>query len=574
MITRRRLGLRARVTLIYALGALLLSSTVAASSFLLAQRRLLQETELTAKSQFLRNTRDLRRGLQVAVIPDDQESVIQGVDLEDAIDALPPTTTTTTTVRIFPTTQPSPVLTTVSLPSNLPEADRFPPSSTLPGATDPGVGFGGSFGTATTTVEAPPENPPLPQDPISVILNGLLRPNGARPLLVLPPTDDQTVGTRVFSPFGLQQSDIPTDLQALTEAGFPSSRRFNDPSGEPRLAFGIEIPEYGAEYYELVPLGDLQGTLNSLRNILFGVALVASAGGALLGYYSVYRAVQPLNRVSAAAQAIAEGDFETRLDDQFDPDLSKLTTSFNHMVEALRVRIERDEQFASDVSHELRSPLMTLTASVGVLEGRRSDLPAPAQQAVDLLGKDLRRFQRLVEDLLEISRMDVGAVKLDRSPVFVREFLRFVIAQSRAAGINVTCSGADADLMINVDKRRMAQVITNLIDNADKYAGGATAISFEQHDGRVQIYVDDEGPGVRPADRLRIFDRFTRAGSDAGRRDIAKGVGLGLSLVSEHIRLHDGTVWVIDRPDDKPGARFVIEMPIDDTDMGDEEMAT
>ncbi len=572
MINRRRLGLRARVTLIYALGALLLSSTVAASSFVLTQRRLLDETEITARSQFYRNTKDLRRGLQVAEIPDDQPGVIQGLE-PDAID-VPTTTTTSTTTP--PTTRIVPDLVPRPRPDNISEADYLARStSTTATIARPGLSFGDAFVTTSTPPgETVIDVPVTPQDPISAILNGLLRPNGAQSLLILPPGDNEALAARSFSPFGLQPTGIPADLRGLVVAGNMASRRFNDSSGEPQLALGIKIPEYDAEYFERVPLDDLQGTLNSLRNILFGVALAASTGGALLGYYSAYRAVQPLNRVSAAAEAISGGDFDTRLDDQIDPDLSKLTTSFNHMVEALQVRIERDERFASDVSHELRSPLMTLTASVGVLEGRRADLPAPAQQAVDLLSKDLRRFQRLVEDLLEISRMDVGAVQLDRSPVFVREFLRFVIAQSRAAGINVTCSSADTNLLINVDKRRMAQVITNLIDNANNYAGGATVISFERHADRVHIIVDDEGPGVRPEDRLRIFDRFTRAGADAGRRDIAKGVGLGLSLVSEHVRLHDGVVWVTDRPDGRPGARFVIDVPIDDTEIDDEEMAT
>ncbi|MEZ5378992.1 MAG: HAMP domain-containing sensor histidine kinase [Acidimicrobiales bacterium] len=574
MISRRRLGLRARVTLIYALGALLLSSTVAASSFLLTQRRLLSETERTAQSQFFRNIRDLRRGLQVAEISDDQTSVVQDdAAVEDDTDVPAvsvPTTLAPSTTRFFPAT------TTTWLPSNIPAVDKeLTPPTTLPNSATMSSLLGETFGAVPTPVGETPviDVPPTPQDPISVILNGLQRPNGAASLLVLPPGSDGG-GVRPFSLSGLQPTSIPDDLRSMVEAGEPARRRFDSTGGDPQLALGIQLPEYDAEYFELVPLTDLQGTLNSLRNILFGVALAASIGGAGLGYYSAYRAVQPLNRVSAAAQAISGGDFETRLDDQIDPDLSKLTTSFNQMVEALQARIERDEQFASDVSHELRSPLMTLTASVGVLEGRRKDLPAPAQQAVDLLGKDLRRFRRLVEDLLEISRMDVGAVQLDRSPVYVREFLRFVIAQSRAAGINVTCAIPDADLMIDVDKRRMAQAITNLIDNAIKYAGGATAISFARHDDRVHIYVDDEGPGVQLADRVRIFDRFTRAGADAGRRDIAKGVGLGLSLVKEHIRMHDGTVWVTDRPDGLPGARFVIDMPIDDTEMGDEEMAT
>lgn len=576
MIRRRRLGLRARVTLIYALGALLLSSTVAASSFVLTQRRLLSETQNSAISQFYRNTKDLRRGLQVAEIPDD----LPGVDFDDGESTTESTTTTSTTTP--PTTRPVPrtTPTTVPLPSNLPEADRLPTPPSTFDSSDLLVPFGDAFGTAPTTGptsvpedEIPPETPPTPRDPISAILTGLLRPNGAGSLLILPP-GESGLSTRAFSLSGLQPTDIPADLRELVEGGEGASRRSNDQNGAPRLALGIKIPELEAEYFEVVPLADLQGTLDSLRNILFGVALAASAAGAVLGYYSAYRAVQPLNRVSAAAQAISGGDFATRLDDQIDPDLSKLTTSFNHMVEALKTRIERDEQFASDVSHELRSPLMTLTASVGVLEGRRPDLPLPAQQAVDLLGKDLRRFQRLVEDLLEISRMDVGAVELDRSPVFVREFLRFVIAQSRAAGIEVTSPHADAGLLINVDKRRMAQAITNLIDNAIKYAGGVTAVSFERHGDRIQIFVDDSGPGVRPEDRVRIFDRFTRAGADAGRRDVAKGVGLGLSLVQEHVRLHDGTVWVTDRPDHTSGARFIIEVPIDDTEMDDEEMAT
>ncbi len=572
MISRRRLGLRARVTLIYALGALLLSSTVAASSFVLTQRRLLSETQRTAESQFIRNIRDLRRGLQVAEIPDDREGVVQDIEepVTTPVTTTPPTTVPTTTTRVFQTI-PS------SLPSNIPRVDREPaPPPTLPNLLPATNVLGENVGSPSTPLgeNAVIDVPPTPQDPISVILNGLLRPNGAASLLVLPATESTDLAARPFSLSGLQPTAIPDDVRSLVEAGFLSHRRFNSTTGEPQLALGIRVPEYSADYYELVPLGDLQGTLNSLRNILFGVALAASLGGAALGYYSAYRAVQPLNRVSAAAQAISGGDFDTRLDDQIDPDLSKLTSSFNHMVEALQIRIERDEQFASDVSHELRSPLMTLTASVGVLEGRRADLPASAQQAVDLLSKDLRRFRRLVEDLLEISRMDVGAVELDRSPVYVREFLQFVIAQSRAAGIDVSCSDGDADLLIDVDKRRMAQAITNLIDNANKYAGGATAISFARHGDRVEIYVDDEGPGVRPADRVRIFDRFTRAGADAGRRDIAKGVGLGLSLVKEHVRMHDGTVWVGDRPDGRPGARFVIDMPIDDTDMGDEEMAT
>ena len=109
--------------------------------------------------------------------------------------------------------------------------------------------------------------------------------------------------------------------------------------------------------------------------------------------------------------------------------------------------------------------------------------------------------------------------------------------------------------------------VFNLLDNARKYGGGSTQISVERHADRLRICVIDNGPGVDPADRVRIFDRFARAGSDAGRRDIAKGVGLGLSLVAEHVRLHGGRIWVDGLTPTGSGARFVVELPGVEVDM-------
>ena len=231
------------------------------------------------------------------------------------------------------------------------------------------------------------------------------------------------------------------------------------------------------------------------------------------------------------------------------------------MTAALQARIERDERFASNVSHELRSPLMTLSASISVLESRRDEMPDVAQRALELLIADVERFRRLVEDLLEISRFDAGAARLDLSHIHLAEFLGRLIAGSRTPEVPLLVSPRDADLVIPADKRRLAQVVTNLLDNAAKYAGGATAVSFRPIGDHVHIVVDDAGPGISEDDRERIFDRFSRGGSDAGRRESATGVGLGLSLVAEHVGLHGGRVWVTDRPDGEPGARFVVELP-------------
>ena len=106
-------------------------------------------------------------------------------------------------------------------------------------------------------------------------------------------------------------------------------------------------------------------------------------------------------------------------------------------------------------------------------------------------------------------------------------------------------------------------MLANLIDNAAKYGGGATSVSLRQADHGVQIAVEDRGEGVPEEDRALIFNRFNR-GSIAGRRGSSEGVGLGLALVAEHVNLHGGSVWVEARRDGEPGARFVVELPVEE----------
>ena len=111
-----------------------------------------------------------------------------------------------------------------------------------------------------------------------------------------------------------------------------------------------------------------------------------------------------------------------------------------------------------------------------------------------------------------------------------------------------------------VDKRRIERVFGNLIENADRYAGGVTQVVVETGDHFVRVSVDDAGPGIPPADRDRIFERFARGAGTAGSRGAGAGTGLGLALVQEHVRLHGGRVWVTDAP--TGGARFVVELPV------------
>ena len=248
-----------------------------------------------------------------------------------------------------------------------------------------------------------------------------------------------------------------------------------------------------------------------------------------------------------------------------DPDLRILTESFNDMAEALQQRVERDARFASDVSHELRSPLMTLAASVEVMESRRDEMPERAQAALDLLSSDVVRFQGLVEDLLEISRFDAGAIRLHLEELLAAEFVRQAVAVSSLPTTPIHVSERAEHALIRGDRRRLARVIANLIDNARAYGGGEPEISITIVDDaedpvtHLQIAVEDRGPGIAPSERDLVFERFARGGG-AGRRTGSEGAGLGLALVDEHVRMHGGRVWVEDRLDGESGARFVIEL--------------
>ncbi len=388
----------------------------------------------------------------------------------------------------------------------------------------------------------------------TTLLPSLQLPENSRPLVHF--------GQRWFSiTAAVGEDSIPLTLRSLvTDGGKPARMTFTFAS-HTSLAVGVPLPSVQAEYYEIVDLSDLESTLESLGISLLGASLITTLAGVGVGAWASRRALRPLSDVSQAAEAIAGGRLDTRLEATSDPDLGVLASSFNHMAGALEERIERDARFASDVSHELRSPLMTLSTSVDIIEARRDELPERAQSALDLLSAEVTRFNQLVEDLLEISRYDAGAVRLELDELRLSEFVMQAVAvASNATSVPVEIDPELAGVVVQADKRRLVRVLANLLDNARKYGEGATSVAVTLVDDTVQLAVEDDGPGVPPEERALIFDRFARGG-EAGRRGAGLGVGLGLALVAEHVRLHGGRVWVEDRRDGKPGARFVVELP-------------
>jgi signal transduction histidine kinase len=345
---------------------------------------------------------------------------------------------------------------------------------------------------------------------------------------------------------------VPPGLRTMVEQGRPGVQRVRS-NGRPVLVVGVPLSAT-TSFYEIDSLDELDRTFGVLALVLTAVAVATALGGAALGWYGTRYVLRPLASVADAAEEITAGALDARLDPATEPELARLSTSFNLMVDQLSQRLQRDRRFAADVSHELRSPLQTLSAAASVLTRRRDSLDERTATAAGLVADEVDRFQSLVEDLLELARSDQPA---RREPVDVAELSRQAL-RIRDLSPDMVEVGPDAGTVWSVDRRRVEQLLGNLLDNAVRHGGGPSAVRLGRTADGWSIEVDDEGPGVSPEYRETIFDRFVR-GRAAGARGGGDGTGLGLALVAQHTAAHHGTVAVTDRPGG--GARFRVELP-------------
>jgi len=404
----------------------------------------------------------------------------------------------------------------------------------------------------------------------AVLLRGELRvPTAYIPALITtldsgPNTDSLIYSTSHWYPSAATVSprQMPTAFRARVLAGSPAWQLIGS-AGVAQLVVGVPIHaesasrSVNAAYFEIFDLSDLTKTLHALLAALTIAALITTVAGAVLGRWAAARTLRPLRETTQAALAIAGGRLDTRLESSYFADLAPFASAFNQMVDQLQERIEREARFTSDVNHELRSPLTTLANSLSVLEARRDELPPRALQALDLLGAEVRRFRRLVDELLEISRFDAKPGDISRDEVTVGSLVEHTV-QATGTDVPIRFAPGVASQHILVDKRRFERIFANLFENAQRYAGGVTLLAIEDHGDSVRFLVEDAGPGIALEERERIFERFSR-GSTGRRRGLGDGTGLGLAIVAQHVSQHGGRVWVEDRLGG--GSRFVVELP-------------
>lgn len=394
---------------------------------------------------------------------------------------------------------------------------------------------------------------------ISAFLRRRPEPDPAAALDELEKAEDATVALRLSGRWTMHgaltdPAMLPPSL--LDHVPTPAPLTRTGIGGASVLGVALPVPGQDAVFVELFPLGELDQALHFLKTVLLVGSAASAAFGLALGRWAGREALRPLAELTRTAERVARGDWGARVPEQGDADLAPLAALFNRTTVALERRVALDARFAGDVSHELRSPLTTMINAVAVLNKRREDLSETAGHALRLLTADLDRFHRMVIDLLEISR--------DHAPGDVRELepCDFVDLVQRAveAGYEMTATEFhEPHPVVMADRRRLDRTVANLLENADRHAGGAVRVAVSQGGGRARLEVDDEGPGIPPELRSQVFERFTRGTKSSDRRH-ATGSGLGLALVSEHVHRNSGTVWVEDRPGG--GSRFVVELPL------------
>lgn len=358
-------------------------------------------------------------------------------------------------------------------------------------------------------------------------------------------------GGRTYSSKFLSLRQVPAGLRAIVRNGRLGYQR-ETVAGTHYLVVGG--PANGGELYFFYSEDGLRHELAVLRNILLvgGAVLVLLA--ALAGAVLAREALRPVARASAAAHSLAEGLLETRLPVEGQDEFGAWAQAFNEMAGALEAKIEalsaaqaRERRFTADVAHELRTPLTGLVGETSLLAQHLERMPAESRRPAELLISDVGRLRMLVEELMEISRLDAGAESVHAESVDLAALARAVL-RSRGWEDRVGLDGDDA--VVTSDPRRLERILANLIGNALEH--GANGVEVRVASDFVEV--SDHGPGIPPEHLAHVFDRFYKA--DPSRS--GRGSGLGLAIAQENARLLGGEIEVDSEPG--RGSRFTLRL--------------
>lgn len=376
---------------------------------------------------------------------------------------------------------------------------------------------------------------------------------------------------------GLATDSIPDSIRGAIGNGdglwsTPTLIRFTDTrADEPGLVVAASLEAPGQAPYPIFFLfstSQERQTLAVVQQATLATGVFLLAGLSITVYLIAMQVLRPVRAARLAAERLAAGRLDDRMDVIGTEDLAGLARSMNHMAEQLDKKITElqnlslvQQRFVSDVSHELRTPLTTIRMAAEVLHAHRGSFDAASGRSSELLSAELDRFEELLTDLLEISRFDAGAAELSLDDidltVLAGEELAALQRLADESGTEMTLD-ADGKCVAEVDGRRIRRILRNLITNAIEHGEGRPITVHVRGDAEaVAIAVRDHGVGFSAAEAGQVFSRFWRADPSRGRR--VGGTGLGLSIALEDARLHGG--WLTAWGRRGQGAQFRLTVP-------------
>jgi signal transduction histidine kinase len=320
---------------------------------------------------------------------------------------------------------------------------------------------------------------------------------------------------------------------------------------------GQKVNATSGQYTVLVGGGSeaVEATVRTVALLVAGTAPIITGVAAAATYRLVRRSLQSVDAIRSRVAEISTSDLAERVPVPTSRDeISALAVTMNEMLARLEVGHQAQQRFLSDASHELRSPLSTIISGLEVAEAHPELLDA--ELAVDTLLPEAHRMRVLIEDLLLLARADEQSMVIRKEEVALDELAEVEAARvRREAGCTIHADICPTRL--TGDPAGMSRVIRNLVDNAVRHANSLIVIEVSSRDRTAILSISDDGPGIAPAERTRVFERFVRLDSDRSRS--GGGAGLGLAIVAEVVAAHGGTVTIDGRP--AGGTKVIVELP-------------
>ncbi|BDZ47779.1 two-component sensor histidine kinase [Frondihabitans sucicola] len=326
------------------------------------------------------------------------------------------------------------------------------------------------------------------------------------------------------------------------------------------LLVSDDLDEIGGSDREAVlvvggSLDDADDAVATVRSLLLGALPILVVLMGVLAWIVVGRALRPVERMRVDAESVRATNLHARIDEPGTGDeIDRLARTLNGMLARLEDSQRAQQQFVSDASHELRSPLATIRqhAELARLHPQTTSLA----ELSDVVLSESDRQNDLVESLLVLTRLDENGPG-SLAPVDLDDLLLAQAARVRALGGVVVTTTGIGPARVSGDERLLTTLIRNLVDNAARHAEHTVDLHLSSTDAAVTLAVDDDGPGIAPADRERVFDRFVRL--DEGRDRDSGGSGLGLAIARAVARAHGGTISVTSA--ESGGASFAVTLP-------------